>query len=96
MDPRVSFDDTDRSQYPSEEEWKERCILAEANFLLQEKNYTQNEFIRKCALEKARLDCIKLYDARANLSQDGKQHVWNTTLTPKQLRDLIAEHVNRG
>jgi len=93
VDPRVSFDDTDRSQYPSEEEWAKLCSQAEANFFTQATIYTQNEFIRKCALEKARLDCIKLYDARANLSQDGKQHVWNTTLTRDDVNALIAEQV---
>ncbi len=92
--PRVSFDDTDCSQCPSPEQWEKLCILAEANFLLQEKNYTQNELYLRCAQEKARLDCIKLcnvIDARPNLSQGDKQHVWNTPLTPKQLRVMIAE-----
>jgi hypothetical protein len=95
FDNRVSFDDTNCSRYPSEEEWEKLCILAKANFLLQEKNYTQNELYLRCAQEKARLDARANHSP--NLSQGDKQHVWNTPLTPKQLRDLIAEQViNQG
>ena len=95
MNPqRVSFDDTNCSQCPSEKEWKERCILAEANFLLQEKIYTQKELYRRCEQEKARRDAQE--KARRD-AQDDKEHAWNTPLTPQQVRDMMADQVmNRG
>ena len=91
---RVSFDDTNRSQYPSKEEWEKQCAQLELKFLAQDTIYTQNELIRECAQEKARLDALANHSP--NLSQGDKQHVWNTPLTPDDVNALIAKHVNRG
>jgi len=95
MNPqRVSFDDTNRSQYPSKEELEKQCAQLELKFLAQDTIYTQNELIRECAQEKAQHDAQE--KARRD-AQDDKEHAWNTPLTPQQVRDMMADQVmNRG